>query len=257
MSDSHILYAVQEGIATLTLRRPDKKNALTVEMYNQLVEGLAQASADDAVRVILWRAEGNVFTSGNDIKDFMNAPPAGVDSPVFRLLLALVDLEKPLVAAVRGPAIGIGTTALLHCDLVYCSDNARLQVPFVNLGLCPEGASSMLFPNLAGLQKASEWLLFGEAFTAEEALRFGLCNAVFPDASFDEAVQERVARLAAKPASSLRATKALLRGPMRESIRETMMKEGEVFIERLGSPEAIEAFTAFLEKRAPDFSRFR
>lgn len=257
MNDSHIRYAVHEGIATLTVHRPDKKNALTVQMYEQLVDGLATASADDGVRVILWRAEGDVFTSGNDIKDFMNAPPAGADSPVFQLLLALVDLDKPLIAAVRGPAIGIGTTALLHCDLVYCSDTARLQVPFVNLGLCPEGASSLLFPHLAGLQKASEWLLFGDAFSADEALRYGLCNEVFPDASFDEAVREKVTRLAAKPAASLRATKALLRGPLRERIKATMMQEGDVFIERLGSPEAIEAFTAFLEKRAPDFSRLR
>ncbi len=257
MTEQHVLYSSEAGIATLTLNRPEKKNALTVQMYADLVAGFTRAEEDPAVRVILLRSVGDLFTSGNDIKDFMNAPPAGFDSPVFQILMKLVELQKPLVAAVQGAAIGIGTTALLHCDLVYAREDAKLHMPFVNLGLCPEGASSVLLPRVAGMQKATELLMFGEPFSAAVAERAGLVNEIFPAARFDDDVMDRVRRLAAKPAASLRATKELLRGPYRDEVKETMMREGAAFLERLGSPEATEAFTAFFEKRAPDFSPFQ
>lgn len=256
MSESQVLYASEGGVATLTLNRPEKKNALTVAMYAALVEGLTRAEQDKAVRVIVLRGNGDYFTSGNDLKDFMNDPPAGFDSPVFQLLLKLVDLEKPLVAAVQGAAIGVGTTALLHCDLVYAREDAKLHMPFVNLGLCPEGGSSLLFPRLAGLQKTTELLMFGDPFGAADAMRMGLVNEVFPAASFDDEVRTRVQRLVEKPAASLRATKELLRGRYREEVKDAMMREGAAFLERLVSPEAAEAFGAFFEKRKPDFTQF-
>lgn len=252
----HVLFEVSEGVATLTLNRPEKKNALTVEMYQALVDALARAEADPKARVIRLRATGDAFTSGNDLGDFMNTPPAGKDSPVFALLTALVDLQKVLVAEVRGAAIGIGTTLLFHCDLVYAAQSARLQMPFVNLGLCPEGGSSYLLPRFLGQAKAAELLLFGDAFGAEEAARLGIVNQVFADEDLAAAVGQRVAALVQKPAASLRATKALLRQEERAALREAMWKEGALFLERLASPEAAEAFTAFFEKRKADFSRF-
>lgn len=256
MSEPQVLYASEGGVATITLNRPEKKNALTVEMYASLVEGLTRAEQDTAVRVVLLRGEGDNFTSGNDLKDFMNDPPSGFDSPVFQLLLKLVDFEKPLVAAVHGAAIGIGTTALMHCDLVYAREDAKLHMPFVNLGLCPEGGSSLLFPRLVGMQKATEVLFFGDAFGAEDAKDMGLVNEVFPAASFDEEVRGRVERLVAQPAAALRAAKELLRGRHREELKDVMMREGAAFIERLVSSEAGEAFSAFFEKRKPDFTQF-
>lgn len=256
MTDQHVLYALEGGVATITMNRPEKKNALTVQMYEDLVSAFKRADDDKAARVILWRSVGDLFTSGNDLKDFMSAPPAGFDSPVFQLLLTLVELETPVVAAVQGAAIGIGTTALLQCDLVYARDDARFHMPFVNLGLCPEGASSLLFPRIAGMQKATELLMFGEPFPASLGERMGFVNEIFSAESFEREVSERVQRLVKKPAASLRATKQLLRGPQRAEIRETMLREGRLFLERLSAPEATEAFSAFFEKRAPDFSSF-
>lgn len=252
----HIRLELEQGIATLTLNRPDKKNALTVEMYDAMVQGLRGFDADPAARVILIRSEGDAFTSGNDLKDFMNAPPAGPESPVFHLLMTLVDLETPLVAEVNGLAVGIGTTLLFHCDLVYAATSARLQMPFVNLGLCPEAASSFLLPRFLGMPKASELLMFGDPFSAADALEMGIVNAVYPDAQLRTETQARVEKLAAKPAAALRATKRLLREDLRAATKASIEKEAALFIERLASPEAAEAFTAFFEKRKPNFSQF-
>lgn len=252
----NIRYEVAEGVATLTLARPEKKNALTVKMYEDLVARLKEADADRSARVIVVRAEGDAFTSGNDLKDFMNAPPAGTDSPVFQLLLTLVDLETPIVAEVNGLAVGIGTTMLFQFDLVYAARGARFQMPFVNLGLCPEGASSFLLPRMMGMAKASELLMFGEPFSAEEAERVGLVTRVFDDGALAAEVGSRVRALVERPAASLRATKQLLRADLKERVKEAMFREGALFLERLGSPEAAEAFTAFFEKRKPDFTRF-
>lgn len=254
--DQHILTSLEDGVLTVTMNRPEKKNALTVNMYAGIVAALQRAEEDPKVRVVLWRGTKDVFAAGNDIKDFMQAPPAGPDSPVFQLLIMLVDMKKPIVAAVQGPAVGIGTTGLLHTDLVFADESARFHLPFVNLGLCPEGGSSVLLPQMAGMQKASSLLLLGEPFGAEQAERVGIVSEVLPAATFEEEVQRRVRALAKKPAAALRASKELLRGPMREQVREAMMREAVAFLERLGSPEATEAFTAFLEKREPNFAQF-
>jgi enoyl-CoA hydratase/carnithine racemase len=252
----HILTDLTDGIFTITLNRPEKKNALTVQMYRDIVAGLRAAEDDPQARVIVLRGAGDAFTSGNDLKDFRDTPPAGEDSPVFELLLTLVDMKKPLVAAVRGPAVGIGVTGLLHCDLVYAADDAKMILPFVNLGLVPEGASSLLLPRTAGLARAAELLLHGDPFDAHTALSCGIVSRVCEADALDALVAERVRALADKPAAALRATKQLLRAPIRDEIREALGREGAVFLERLTSPEALEAFSAFLEKRKPDFRQF-
>ena len=257
MSDEqHILTSLQEGVLTITMNRPEKKNALTVAMYAGIVAALQRAEDDPQIRVVLWRGTSGIFAAGNDIQDFMTAPPAGPDSPVFQLLMMLVDMKTPIVAAVQGPAVGIGTTGLLHTDMVFADESARFHLPFVNLALCPEGGSSVLLPQVAGMQKASWLLLMGEPFGAEEAERCGIVSEVLPAATFDEEVTRRVRALAQKPAAALRASKELLRGPTRELVKEAMTREAVAFLERLGAPEASEAFTAFLEKRPPDFTQF-
>jgi len=254
--DERILTSLEDGVFTLTINRPDKKNALTVKMYEDMVAALKRADDDAAARVVVLRGAGGDFTSGNDLKDFRDTPPAGEDSPVFQLLLTLSDMRTPVVAAVRGIAIGIGVTGLLHCDLTYAADDARFQLPFVNLGLVPEGGSSLLLPRYAGAARASELLLLGERFDAHTAFDMGLLSAVFPADEFEAEVSRRVARLVAQPAAAVRATKKLLRGPAREELRTALGREGATFMERLMSPEAMEAFTAFFEKRPPDFKQF-
>jgi enoyl-CoA hydratase/carnithine racemase len=253
MSEQHILSSLENGILTITMNRPQRKNALTPAMYSELVETLRGAEADPAVRVIVVTGAGDAFTSGNDLGDFMNTPPAGPDSPVFQLLLTLVDLEKPLVAAVNGVAVGIGVTMLLHCDLVYAADTARFQLPFVNLGLVPEGGSSTLLPAIMGHARAAELLMLGERFTAQEADRIGLTTRIYPAAELAERVKAHATVLASKPTQSIKHAKALLRGPGREAMRETLAREANIFLDRLTSPAAAEAFTAFFEKRPPNF----
>lgn len=253
MSD-HIKVEIDNHIALVTFNRADKKNAFTVEMYESLVEVLRSADKNPDVRVLVVTGAGDAFTSGNDLLDFMNTPPAGKDSPVFQVLTTLVDLETPLIAAVNGAAIGIGTTMLLHCDLVYASSSAKFQMPFVNLGLCPEGASSLLLPMMMGIPKATELLLFGDKLPAERACDVGLVNAVVDDVLGH--AMERARVLAAKAPASVRLTKALIRSRLRKDVHEAMGIEGDHFLERLQSDEAKEAFGAFFEKRAPDFSKF-
>lgn len=251
--EEHIL-ATQEGaVLTLTINRPDKRNALTVAMYERLLEGLERADRDPSVRVVVVTGQGGVFTAGNDIHDFMNNPALGEESAVFRLLLKLASFPKPLVAKVPGLAVGVGTTMLLQFDLVYAASGARFQLPFVNLGLVPEGASTLLLPLLCGLQRASEHLLLGEPVTAEEARELGLVCRVVPVEELDGFVAKQAAALAAKPPVALGETKRLLREPLREAIASAMHREGTAFVKRLGSPEALEAFSAFLEKRKPNF----
>ncbi len=253
---SYILYDVSDGIATLTFNRPARKNALTVAMYVDALARLHEAEADKDVRVIVITAVGDAFTSGNDLNDFLDTPPDGPDSPVMKLLMALLDAEKPLIVGVNGTAIGVGVTMLPLCDLVYAATETRFQMPFVNLGVTPEGASSMLLPLMMGHQKASELLLLGEWFTTPVALSVGLVNAVYPRDSLQEAVRERALLLASRPSESVRLSKQLMREPVREKIRETLLREGVMFVERIKSPAAIEALTAFFEKRKPDFRQF-
>ncbi len=237
------------AVAVLRFARPAKRNAITVAMYEALTAALHAAIADEAVRAVVFLGADGVFTAGNDLKDFMANPPTGEDSAVFRLLQALVDCPKPLVAGVDGPAVGIGTTMLLHCDLVVASDRARFQMPFVKLGLVPEGASSVLLPGRVGMQRASEWLLLGEPFGAQDAYAAGLVNAVVAPAEVDARAMAYAAALADRPPEAVRLAKALLRDPQRAQVHEALAREGAVFIERLQAPEAHAAFMTFFARK--------
>ena len=252
----HILACTADRLLTLQINRPEKKNALTVAMYQTLADALVAADTDPAVRVVVIRGTEDCFTAGNDLMDFMQNPPSGEDSSVGQFLRAIATLKKPLVGIVDGLAIGVGTTLLLHCDLVYAGSHARFKLPFVNLGLCPEAASSMLLPRLAGTAKASELLLLGREFGPEEAVALGLANATFPSEELLAGAMAVVRQLAAQPPEAVRVSKELIRGRDRAAITVVMRAEFEQFLGRLMSPEAAEAFQAFAEKRAPDFSRF-
>jgi enoyl-CoA hydratase/carnithine racemase len=246
----------QHRVAHVVLDRPEKKNAITAEMYVQLAQALAAADADARVRAILLSGSKDCFTAGNDIADFLQRPPAGSGSPTWRLFDVLPNLAKPIVAAVGGPAIGIGTTLLLHCDLVYAASQARFQLPFVPLGIVPEFGSTYLLPLLAGYQRAAELLLLGEPFDAEKAREIGLVSRIVSSDDLLGTAEQAATRLAELPPESLRLTKRLLKASHAEIVRRTLEEEGRIFRERLDSPEAKEALRAFLEKRKPDFSRF-
>lgn len=255
MSDT-VRIAQADGVFRIEMARPDKKNALTAEMYAVLADALAGADADPAVRVILISGAGGNFTAGNDLADFLDKPPMDESAPVYRFIEGFARLQKPFVAAVEGVAVGVGTTMLLHCDLAYAGRGARFVLPFANLGLTPEAASSLLLPLCIGHARAAEMLMLGEAFSAQRALEIGIVNAVLPDGQVLDHALERCRKLSAQPAASLRLTKQLMKRAQQALIRETMSHEGEVFKQRLVSPEAKEAFTAFFEKRRPDFSKF-
>jgi enoyl-CoA hydratase/carnithine racemase len=248
----------KDGILRIGINRPDKKNALTVAMYGAMADAMEQAAQDPAVRVVLVHGHESVFSSGNDIKDFMEQPrDTPFDAmPVYRFLNAIRTAPKPLVAAVRGQAIGIGTTMLLHCDLVYCGASATFQLPFVNLALVPEAASSLLLPALAGYQRAAELLLLGETFDAQKAREVGIVTSVVQDDGVMEAALQAATTLAEKPPAALRLTKTLMKKAGAEEVAKRMVEEGTHFSERLASPEAMEAFTAFFQRRKPDFSKF-
>ncbi len=252
----NIKTATLNGVATIEIARPEKKNALTTAMYQAMADALVAAREDTAVRAVLICGQPGIFTSGNDLEDFAKRPPHSADSPVFQFMRALLDCDKPVVAAVTGAAIGIGTTMLLHCDFVYVADDARLAMPFTNLGLVPEFASSWVVPQLMGHRRAAEKLLLGDPFSGETAVECGIANAVLP-ASEVAAHARRVAeRFNALPPGAVRDAKRLMRAPQREVLLATIAAENKVFGERLKGPEAREAIQAFFEKRAPDFSRF-
>jgi enoyl-CoA hydratase/carnithine racemase len=248
--------ATVNGVATLEIARPEKKNALTMAMYTAMAEALRAAQADPTVRAVLITGQPGVFTSGNDLEDFMQRPPQGMDSPVFQFMLALLECEKPVIAAVTGAAIGIGTTMLLHCDFVYVSDEARLAMPFVGLGLVPEYGSSWAVPQLVGHVKAAEKLLLGDPFTGAEAAEWGFANAVLPAGEVVNHARRVAERFNALPPGAVRDSKRLMRAPQREQMRAVIAAEAAIFSDRLRSPEAQEAFQAFFQKRKPDFSRF-
>ncbi|WJN60799.1 enoyl-CoA hydratase [Pseudomonas sp. SO81] len=253
----HILVEREGGLLTLRLNRPDKMNALTRAMYSQMAEVLDAANEDRAVRAVLITGGAECFTSGNDVADFLQAPPTGMDSPVFQFMRALFDFAKPVVAAVAGPAVGIGTTLLLHCDLVYVSRDAKLRTPFVNLGLCPEFGSSLLLPRLLGQAKAAEVLLLGEAFTGAEAAQWGIASGALEDGPSTVAkAHEMALRFLELAPSAVADSKRLMRAPGREELRKVIEEEGALFGQRLRSPEAIEALSAFMQRRKPDFSKF-
>jgi len=253
---SHIRASTQDRIARIGLDRADKKNAITADMYQAMADALAAAESDPGVRVVLIHGKADCFTAGNDLKDFLERPPHGDNSPVFQFLQRISTAAKPIVAAVGGPAVGIGTTMLLHCDFVYAAPNARFQLPFVPLGLVPEAGSSLLLPMLAGYQRAAELLMLGKPFTAEKALAAGIVTEIVPDDELLSHALEAAAALAALPPASLRETKALMKAPRAAGLAAAMMGEGEKFRAQLASAEAKEAMQAFFEKRKPDFSKF-
>ena len=252
---TEILTHTDAGVMTITLNRVDRKNSITAAMYGAMADALAQAADDLSVRVVVLQGHETIFSAGNDIGDFLNQPPAGKDSPVFRFLHGIAAFPKPLIAAVCGPAVGVGTTLLFHCDLVYAGDNAAFSMPFVNLGLCPEAASSLLVPQMFGYHRAAEALLLGEPFMAEAALEVGLVNRVVPPTEANGIAQAQARKLAAKPISSLVETKRLMKKGQAKLVSEQMNEEGASFGRMLREPAAREAFGAFMEKRRPDFSK--
>ncbi|WCM89194.1 enoyl-CoA hydratase [Acidovorax sp. NCPPB 3576] len=249
-----ILVHTESGVATITFNRVEKKNSITTAMYAALADALESAAADSAVRVVVLQGDVAIFSAGNDIGDFLNKPPSTQDSPVFRFLRGIATFPKPVIAAVCGPAVGIGTTLLFHCDLVYAGDNAAFSMPFVNLGLCPEAASSLLVPQMMGYHRAAEALLLGEPFMAEAALEVGLVNRVVPPTECNMVAQTQARKLAAKPLSALIETKRLMKKGQTAAVLERMSEEGASFGRMLQEPAAREAFSAFVEKRRPDFS---
>lgn len=248
--------ATLNGVATIEIARPEKKNAITMAMYQAMADALDAAAADASVRAVLITGQPGIFTSGNDIEDFMQRPPGSLESPAFVFMKALMGCDKPVVAAVTGAAIGIGTTLLLHCDFVYVSDEARLAMPFVSLGLVPEFASSLIVPQLMGNARAAEKLLLGDPFTGADAVECGIANAVLPASEVVTHARRVAERFNALPPGAVRDTKKLMRRGRAQAALETIVAEGKVFGERLKSPEAKEAFSAFFQKRRPDFSKF-
>ena len=239
----------ERGLLTLRLNRPDKKNALTRAMYSHLAEALKQADTDPDINAVLITGSAECFTAGNDIADFIQQPPSNLDSPVFHFMLNLLECRKPVIAAVAGAAVGIGTTLLLHCDLVYVSRDARLRMPFVNLGLCPEFGSSLLLPRLLGHAKASELLLLGEGFSGEQAAEWGIATEALGSG---EAVlakaREMALRFESLPPEAVRISKRLMKAPDREQLRKVIEEEGALFTQRLRSPEAMAALSGFINR---------
>ena len=256
-----ILTHNENGILTITFNRVEKKNAITSAMYQHMADALNTAQTDNTVRVILFTGHAEVFTAGNDLEDFIKnaaelAGPQGDQSPVVRFMQALYNAEKPVIAAVAGNAVGIGTTMLLHCDLVYLAENAKLVLPFTQLGLCPEFGSSLLLQRVAGYQRAAEKLMLGEPFNAQEALLMGLANNVLPGQELIAYATSRAAKLVALPAASLRATKRLMKARQSAELKTQMQEEFQQFAQMLSAPEAKEAIAAFFQKRKPDFAQF-
>lgn len=255
MSES-VRIELNDGILSVTLARPEKKNAITQAMYAALSEATERARTDAAVKVLLFKGEGDSFSAGNDIADFIaigSATSEPFDMAVFRFLKALADLDKPAVAAVRGRAVGIGVTLLLHCDLVVVAEDALLSTPFVNLALAPEAASTALLPAVIGHQRAFEMFALGEAIDGRTAQAWGIANRAVPAAEVEATAQAFAVKLAARAPNSIRKTKQLMRDA--EALWALMQREGEAFGSQMKSPEAMEAFTAFTQKRAPDFSK--
>ena len=247
--------SVQEGVACIELARPERKNAITAQMYAEMADALEAAAHDEAVRAIVLHGADTVFSAGNDIQDFLERPPSLETSPTVRFMRTLAGQEKPVIAAVNGAAVGIGTTLLMHCDLVYSADNAMFSMPFVNLGLCPEFGASLLLPLQAGYHKAAEKLLFGEPISAEEALEMGIVNRLLPPGEVLDYALHQARRFRGLPPVAVRETKRLLKASWRSAVQNAMTTELETFRRLLGSPESKEALSAFLERRKPDFTR--
>jgi enoyl-CoA hydratase/carnithine racemase len=245
------------SILRIQLNRPAKKNAMTSNMYINLAELLDNAAKDEHVRVVLWHGAGDSFCAGNDIEDFVKNPPGPGESPQSRLMTSLLNFEKPLVAAVQGAVVGGGTTMLTHCDFVYAGESTKFQMPFINLGLVPEFGTSCSIPARIGYLRAAELILLGQPFDAARAAELGLVTRVVPDQSLLGTSTETAQKLAEKPASALQACKSLMRQCSREQIEQAMKVENEQYSTRLHSADTREAFTAFFEKRLPDFTRMQ
>ena len=249
MTDAILLHR-ERGLLTLQLNRPDKKNALTRAMYTQLAEALELADADSAISAVLIQGSSECFTAGNDIGDFLEQPPSDLDSPPFHFMKSLLNCRKPVIAAAAGAAVGIGTTLLLHCDLVYISRDARLRMPFVNLGLCPEFGSSLILPRLLGHAKAAELLLLGEGFTGEQAAAWGIATEALGSGEAALAKAREIAeRFETLAPGAVQVTKQLMKSVDREQLRQVIEEEGALFVQRLKSPEAIAALSGFITKR--------
>lgn len=254
-----ILTSRRDGILAIEFNRPAKKNSITAAMYQMMADALKDGEQDNGVRVILFCGKPDIFTAGNDLEDFMNTSTQGDfgDRPVVHFMRQLSSASKPVIAAVAGAAIGIGTTMLLHCDINYAADNAKFSMPFAQLGLCPEFASSMLLQQVVGFPRAAEKLLLGEPFSAQEAYEMGLVNKVLPANELLGYARAQAEKLIRLPTSSLRRTKNLMKAAQAEIVKEKMMEENKYFGAMLLSPEAKEAFSAFFEKRKPDFTKFK
>ncbi len=256
-----ILTSKENGILTIEFNRPERKNAITTAMYQTMSDALNEAEGDTSVRAILFIGKPEVFTAGNDLEDFLKGAMAGDNAPiesrpVFQFMRSLSQSTKPVVAAVSGAAVGIGTTLLMHCDLVYAAENAKLSMPFAPLGVCPEFGSSLLLQQIVGYQHAAEKLMLGEPFLAQEAQQMGLLNRVLPLEELLPFARAQAAKLVALPAASIRATKRLMKSRQADLLKATITEENQLFGAMLGAPEAKEAFTAFFQKRKPDFSQF-
>ena len=245
----HVRVEKSGGLLAITLARPDRRNAITIDMYAALADAISEAFEDGQTRLITISGEGQDFAAGNDLADFLQAQRTDEEIPVWRLLRALAECEIPIVAAVHGNCVGIGTTMLLHCDLVIADDSARFSMPFVDLALVPEAASSMLFPRLAGRRRAARYLLLAEPFGAEEAQAIGLVSHRVAPGGLDAKLQEIVAGLLAKPAEALRLTQKLLRTGTQDEILARMKLESSMFAERLASAEVKDAIAAFFAKK--------
>lgn len=252
-STKHILVDSQAGILRVQMNRPEKKNALTFSMYQKMADALSQAEEDESVRVILITGTKDCFCAGNDLVDFLDIS-SGTKRPANPFVGAMHHARKPIVAAVSGAAIGIGTTMLLHCDLVYAGSTACFQLPFVRLGLCPEMGSSVLLPSLMGHQRAAELLLLGERFSAETAKAVGIVNMVCPEEELLKTALDKACQLAAQPSTSVRLTKALMKSGREAVVAVVMKEEASNFKKLLMSWEAKEAFQYFIKRRRPDSS---
>jgi len=252
---NEILTETSGSILRVTVNRPAKKNAMTSAMYNALADVFDNAAKDDDIHVVIWDAAGDSFSAGNDVEDFLKNPPGPGESPQARLGNALMNLDKPVIAAVKGAAVGGGTTLLTHCDFVYAGETAKFQLPFVNLGLVPEFGSSWSLPARFGYIRAAELFMLGQPFNATLAAEIGLVTRVVPDAELLATATQIAEKLAAKPIGALRATKKLLRGSSRAQIEQAIKAETEEFSSRVRSAEVKEVLTAFMEKRPPDFKK--
>lgn len=253
-----ILTSKDSGILTIEFNRPDKKNAITSAMYQMMADALKDAQTDPAVRVVLLCGKPEIFSAGNDLDDFLKHSDGAdlAERPVAQFMANFVSIQKPVIAAVSGAAIGIGVTMLLHCDIIYAAENAKFSMPFAQLGVCPEFGSSLLLPQIVGYHRAAEKLFFGEPFSAQEAYDMGLVAKVLPPQELMAFARSRAARLASLPASSLRTTKGLIKSAQSDALIARLYEENKHFSAMLTSPEAKEAFTAFFERRKPDFTKF-